>query len=82
MDQPICHRGGRIRSSLPKNLCESASSAVPCFLPMTGGLRARRAHASERRMCITVGAVPGGRRTYGKEAPPCPPARRAVLQNF
>ncbi len=36
-------------------------------------LRARRAHASERRMCITVGAAPGGRRTYGEYRPPTPP---------
>ena len=43
--------------------------------------RAWRAHASERRMCITVGAAPGGRRTYGQK-PPHTPARRAALRDL
>ena len=48
----------------------------------TGRLRARRAHASERRICITVGASPGGRRTYGPKTPTHTPARRAALQDL
>ena len=54
---------------------------VPRAFVYTGGLRARRAHASERRICITVGASPEGRRTYGPETP-THPARRAALRNL
>ena len=45
-------------------------------------LRARRAHASERRICTTVGAAPGGRRTHGQRPSPHIPARRAALRDL
>jgi len=60
---PICPVPGGLHANL---FC------VPRAFVYTGGLRARRAHASERRMCITVGASPGGRRTYGPETPTSP----------
>ena len=58
--KPIC---AHLRFSVLLCSCPSISKPI-C-------LRARRAHASERRMCITVGAAPAGRRTYGSKPPQC-----------
>jgi len=55
------------RFSLPGCLRARLSSCPSVYMPIC--LRARRAHASERRMCITVGAAPAGRRTYGSKCP-------------
>ena len=70
-------RGYSLPGFVPEGLHEHLMARDFPHLP-----RARRAHASERRMCITVGASPGGRRTYGPETPTHTPAQRAALQGL
>ncbi len=61
--------------------CRTPLSSAPLGVhvqlsPVPGGHTPRRGE-----LCITVGASPGGRRTYGPETP-THPARRAALRNL